>query len=250
VKHLAALSTGELVANPRVKASNARALVKASRAYARTVKGSKRRERARRRLARLHHREALQRATVLHGLTKRLATGWATVAVEDLNVAGMTRSAAGTLDAPGRRVRQKSGLNRSVLDASPGEIRRQLAYKAAWYGSRLAVLDRWYPSSKTCSGSGTAKATLALSERTFTCTTCGLMLDRDVNAAVNIARFAVAPDSGETPNARGAAVSPIRPRTVTLAGDDRATPTHKGVPRSGPCAQGDWWRRCGNAPSQ
>jgi len=116
----------------------------------------------------------------------------------------MTRSAAGTLDAAGRRVRQKSGLHRSVLDASPSEIRRQLAYKTTWYGSRLALLDRWYPSSKTCSGCGTAKATLALSERTFTCTTCGLMLDRDVNAAVKIASSPSPPKAGrrQTPAER------------------------------------------------
>jgi putative transposase len=65
-----------------------------------------------------------------------------------------------------------------------------LAYKTEWYGGRLIVADRWYPSSKTCSGCGTVKTKLALSERTYTCTTCGLSLDRDVNAARNLAALA------------------------------------------------------------
>ncbi len=208
VHSMAALSTGEIIPNPRVKARHAPALAKASRAYARTVKGSRRREQARRRLARLHHREATRRSTGLHHLTKRLATGWAVVAVEDLDVAGLIRSAKGTVDKPGRRVRQKSGLNRSILDVSPGEVRRQLDYKTGWYGSTIAILDRFYPSSKTCSGCGGRKPNLTLSERVFICTICGLSMDCDVNAAVNIARFAVASDRGETLNARGASVRP------------------------------------------
>lgn len=104
VHHLAALSTGEIVPNPRIKKAGARALARAARAHARTQPGSGRRERARRRVARLLHLEAARRAGVLHGLTKRLATGWAVVAVEDLHVAGMTRFRARhrrRLGAPG-----------------------------------------------------------------------------------------------------------------------------------------------------
>jgi putative transposase len=150
-----------------------------------------------------------RRAGWLHQLTKQLATGWAVVAVEDLNVAGMTASAKGTVEKPGRNVRAKSGLNRSILDVAPGEVRRQLTYKTSWYGSGLAVCDRWFPSSKTCSGCGAVKAKLALSERVFRCE-CGLVLDRDVNAARNIVAAAlVAPDRGETLNARGGLVSPV-----------------------------------------
>ncbi|MEE1820728.1 zinc ribbon domain-containing protein, partial [Streptomyces sp. BE20] len=103
----------------------------------------------------------------------------------------MSSSARGTVEAPGRRVRQKAGLNRAVLDATPGELRRQLSYKTSWYGSRLAVLDRWHPSSKTCSACGTVKSELSLSEREYHCTTCGLTIDRDLNAALIIARHAV-----------------------------------------------------------
>ena len=73
-----------------------------------------------------------------------------------------------------------------MLDASPAELRRQLAYKCAWYGGRLVVADRWYPSSKTCSGCGRRKPSLPLSERTYSCE-CGLAIDRDLNAARNLA---------------------------------------------------------------
>ncbi|MFF7308133.1 RNA-guided endonuclease TnpB family protein [Streptomyces sp. NPDC008137] len=228
VKYLAALSqplsedeeASRFVANPRhVKAAEHR-LSKAQRALSRKQKGSGRREKARRRVARLHHKVTQRRAGALHQLTKRLATRFEVVAVEDLNVAGMTRSAKGTIEAPGRRVRQKAGLNRAILDAAPGELRRQLAYKTAWYGSKLAVVDRWFPSSKTCSNCGWQNPSLTLSDRTFHCTNCESTMDRDLNAARNIARHAVVTDSPvacdrretDDKNARGALVRPPAPR--------------------------------------
>ncbi len=199
ISHLATLSQpldpadpGTIhVANPRHLDQWARQLAKAQRALSRTERGSKRRVKAARRVGAIQHRIAQRRATTVHLLTKQLAGRFATVAVEDLNVRGMSASARGTVEQPGRRVRQKAGLNRAVLDAAPGELRRQLAYKTSWYGSTLAVLDRWHPSSKTCSSCGTAKPKLSLSERVFTCTTCDLAIDRDHNAAINIARHAV-----------------------------------------------------------
>jgi putative transposase len=97
------------------------------------------------------------------------------VVVEDLNVTGMLGN---------RR------LARHIADAGFAEIRRQLGYKTGWNGGRLIVADRWYPSSKTCSGCGAVKTKLALSERTYTCDTCGVVLDRDVNAALNLAALA------------------------------------------------------------
>jgi putative transposase len=139
------------------------------------------------------------RSDRLHKLTTALATTYGTVVVEDLNVAGMCARARG------RGKRAKAGLNRAVLDASFGELRRQLAYKCAWYGSRLVVAGRWYPSSKTCSACGAAKAKLPLSQRCFTCEACGLVLDRDHNAALNLAALAadVAASGAETQNGRG-----------------------------------------------
>ncbi len=80
-------------------------------------------------------------------------------------------------------------LARVVSDAAFGKLRRQLAYKATWYGTELVVADRWFPSSKTCSGCGALHGDLTLSDRVYECGSCGLVLDRDVNAAVNLARY-------------------------------------------------------------
>ncbi|WP_146231242.1 zinc ribbon domain-containing protein, partial [Micromonospora sicca] len=99
-----------------------------------------------------------------------------------------------------------TGVSRGACLAGFAELRRQLAYKTGWNGGRLVVADRWYPSSKTCSSCGVVRAKLALSERTYTCTLCGLVLDRDVNAARNLAALAVtvAGSGSETRNGRGA----------------------------------------------
>lgn len=150
VHSLAALSTGETIDNPRhLKAARTR-LVKAQRALSRTKRGSHRRRRAARLLGRRHHEVSERRASALHAVTKKLATGWSAITIEDLNVAGMTSSARGTVEKPGRNVKAKAGLNRAILDTAPGEFRRQLAYKAGWYGSALVVIDRFYPSSQMC----------------------------------------------------------------------------------------------------
>ncbi|CAI7977418.1 MULTISPECIES: IS607 family element RNA-guided endonuclease TnpB [unclassified Parafrankia] len=188
VKHLAVLSTGEMIANPRYLAGSLRRLRSASRAYARSTPGSAGRRKRAARLARIHARVAHQRRNGLHTLTTRLAKTHDTIVVEDLHVAGMVRN---------RR------LARAVSDTGMAQIRRQLTYKTGWYGSRLIVADRWYPSSKTCSGCGWRNPSLTLSDRTFRCQPCGLVLDRDVNAAVNL-RNLVAASASETENTRGA----------------------------------------------
>ncbi|MEV4545955.1 IS607 family element RNA-guided endonuclease TnpB [Micromonospora echinaurantiaca] len=199
ITHLAVLSTGELVDNPRhllVAQAQLRAL---SRTLSRKIgpdrrtgrRASKRWQRAARWLGRAHARVANLRRDGLHKLTTRLAREYGTVVVEDLNVAGMLAN---------RR------LARHIADAGFAEIRRQLAYKTEWNGGRLLVADRWYPSSKTCSGCGAAKAKLALSEREYHCQACGLAIDRDRNAALNLAALAAEFDTaGSGPvAARGA----------------------------------------------
>lgn len=162
---------------------------------------------ARARLAREHAAVAQHRASTLHAITKQLATSHAVVAVEDLNVAGMTRSARGSIDKPGRNVAAKAGLNRSILDASFAEMRRQLTYKTSWYRSQLLPSGRFVPTSRTCSTCGAEKANLPLSERVYHCENCATVLDRDVNAAKNVLRAALAshdaPGMEESQNARG-----------------------------------------------
>lgn len=130
---------------------------------------------------RVHHRVANLRADVLHKLTTDITAEYGTVVVEDLNVAGMLRN---------RR------LARKIADAGFAEIRRQVEYKTAWNGGRRIVADRWYPSSKTCSACGAVKAKLPLHVRVFTCDACDLVIDRDENAARNLAALAAAETTG------------------------------------------------------
>ena len=205
VKNLAVLSTGEVVANPghhRSALKRLRRLNKqlARRVGPRTPDGGGREPSARwattkAALGKAHAHVANRRRDGVHKLTTRLAGIYGTVVVEDLNVSGMLA---------GRR------LARAVADVGMAEVRRQLTYKTRWNGGGLVVADRWFASSKTCSGCGAVKAKLALSEREYTCTGCGLILDRDHNAALNLAALAadVAQSRGETENARGGAVRP------------------------------------------
>jgi IS605 OrfB family transposase len=200
VKTLAVLSEGDPVANPRHYDSARRKLARASRTVSRRQgpdrrtgqQASKRWERANAARNKVHHKVAAQRRDGLHKLTARLAKQYGTIVVEDLNVAGMVRNRK---------------LARQISDAGFAEFRRQLAYKTAWYGSRLVVAGRWFPSSKTCSGCGAVKPKLSLSERTYTCTECGMVLDRDLNAALNLAALVerhVAGSGPETLTGRGA----------------------------------------------
>jgi putative transposase len=191
VGHLAVLSTGEVIPNTRALEGSLRKLRRLNRELARRQPRSRRRSRTRRRLARIHAGAANVRHDALHKLTTALATQHGTVVVEQLNVAGMVRN---------RR------LARAIADTGMAELRRQLAYKATWYGCRLVVADRFYPSSKTCSACGWVKAKLTLTERTFCCEACGLVMDRDLNAARNLAKLVqdVARSGWETQTARGA----------------------------------------------
>ena len=188
VSALAVLSTGETVPSPKHLSRYQRRITRRQRELSRRCgpakgrKPSKRWARSKHRLAKLHAGAARARADGLHKLTTRLAKDYPVVVVEDLNVAGMTASAKGS-----GHWRGKAGLNRAILDVAPGELRRQLACKCSWYGSALVVADRWYPSSKTCSGCGWRKPSLTLAERTFICEACGLVIDRDLNAALNLA---------------------------------------------------------------
>ena len=182
VKRLAVLSSGEQVANPRPLATTLRRLRRLRRQLARrhgprAPDGTRRAPSAgwrqtRRELARLHARVTNLRGEALHQLTNHLACEYGTVVVERLNVAGMIRN---------RR------LARAIADSGMGRVRRLLGYKTMWAGGRLLEATTFYPSSKTCSGCGMATATLSLNERVYRCEACGLELDRDVNAARNLA---------------------------------------------------------------
>ncbi|MEO3857003.1 IS607 family element RNA-guided endonuclease TnpB [Acrocarpospora sp. B8E8] len=229
VKTLAVYSDGRPpTANPRHLAAASRKLRRLSRAVSRK-QGPDRRsgqqpsgrwQRANAARNRIHHRVATLRRDAIHKLTTTLAGEYGTLVVEDLHIAGMVKN---------RR------LARAISDAGFGEIRRQLAYKTEWGGGRLMVAGRWFASSKTCSGCGAVKAKLALSERAFACAACGLVLDRDVNAALNLASLVkqtvehtVAGSGPETPNGRGA---DHKTPPAGAGGCETSTP-HRARPRS------------------
>ncbi|MBV8528370.1 MAG: IS607 family element transposase accessory protein TnpB [Candidatus Dormibacteraeota bacterium] len=214
VHNLAALSGGELVPAPKALSCALRALRRSQRVVARRSRGSRRRQRAQLRVARIHRRVANVRRHHLHVLSTRLAKNPGRLVIEDLNLKGMVRTGRGTVAEPGQRVRARSGQNRLLLDAGFGDFRRLLEYKSVWYGSRLLVADRWFPSSKRCSACGAVRSELARAERVFACAACSFRLDRDLNAARNLDWWAaghdVAASAVETQNARRGAAT-IRP---------------------------------------
>ena len=187
------------IGGPRPLHAGLRRLRRASRAHSRKRPGSARRRKSAARLARLHARIANLRADTLHKATSMLADTYETIAVEDLNVAGMTRN---------------HRLARAICDQGFGQARRMLAYKTAWRGGTLVTAGRFYPSSKQCSGCGTVKAKLSLSERTFRCGACGLVIDRDVNAARNLLYLATS--GAERENACGGTARPRPARQVPM----------------------------------
>ena len=188
VKTLATLSDGTVVENPRYLKKSERKLKQAQQALSRKTKGSNRCDKAKAKVARLHAHVANQRLDAMHKLTTWLTEKYSDISIEDLHVAGMVKN---------------RHLAKPISDAAFGEFRRQLEYKAARTGARLHVVDRWYRSSKTCSGCGGVKAKLSPNERTYRCDSCGLTMDRDLNAAINIK---VAGSTPETLNAHGATV--------------------------------------------
>ena len=185
IKDLATLSDGTVIPNPHSLASDEKRLKRVQKALSRKKIGSKRRAKARAKFARIHARVANRRSDTLHKLTTRLAQTYSDISIEDLNIAGMVKN---------------HHLAKAISDASFYELRRMLEYKTAKTGAKLHFVDRWYPSSKTCSQCGSVKAKLSLNERVYRCEHCGLVMDRDLNAAINIM---VAGSAPETVNARG-----------------------------------------------
>ena len=216
MKSLAVLSTGETVPNPRHLETALRELRRLQRQAARRVGPDRRTHRrpsarwrkTQARIARLHTAVANARRDGLHKLSTRLVRTFGTVVVEDLNVPGMTRN---------RR------LARHVAGVGMAELRRQVTYKIAWAGGRLVVADRWYPSSKTCSACGAVKAKLRLADRVFHCPACGLVLDRDLNAARNLAALVQRERSSPSCGATGTATG--RPTPVGQRRRRKATAT-------------------------
>jgi len=173
---LATLSTGERIVGPKALKRDLRRLRRLSQSLSRKQKGSKNRAKAKAKLARLHARIANVRQDSLHQLTSDITRRFDIIGIEDLNVRGMVRN---------------HRLARSIADMGFREFRRQLEYKAARRGAVVVLADRFFPSSKLCSACGTIQDELPLTVRVWTCAACGTTHDRDLNAAINLAQYAV-----------------------------------------------------------
>lgn len=194
---LAILSTGEKIANPRHLVSRQTKLACLQRRLSRKQKGSKNRAKARLKVARAHAGVRDARRDFLHKLSSRLVRENQTICLETLSVKGMLRA---------------KRHSRSIADAGWSELVRQVSYKAQWHGREVIRIDRFHPSTRTCSACGTTGHSLSLSDRHWTCPDCHTAHDRDVNAACNILAAGLAvtacggdvrprlhPQSGQTP---------------------------------------------------
>jgi len=171
IKNTMTISDGRQFQGPKSLAKNLKRLQSKSRQLSKKVKGSKNREKAKLRLSKLHYRISCQRNDFLHKATTMLVRESQAICIEDLAVENMVKN---------------HKLARHLMDASFGEARRQFEYKSVWYGTELHTADRFYPSSKTCSGCGNIKQDLKLFDRVYHCENCGLTIDRDINAAINL----------------------------------------------------------------
>ncbi len=188
VHTLATCSDGSTYPNPRSLKHKLKKLKRLQRAHSRKQKGSKSREQSRKKLAVLHAHIANIRKDALHKFTTIVCKNHAHIAIEDLYVAGMLKN---------------HHVAQAIADTSMGEIKRQLQYKAKKFGTRVVAIDRFYPSSKTCSSCGWINEELDLSKRVFVCIECGYLTDRDYNAAKNILAVSLT----DSLNAYGAASS-------------------------------------------
>src|SRR5271157_198473 len=187
LKSFVILSTGETVGNPKFFAKDEKKLAKAQRRHAKKRKGSKNRNKARLKVAKIHAQIADRRSDFLHKLSTRLIRENQTICVESLAVKNMVKNHC---------------LAKAISDVGWSEFVSQLEYKAEWYGRTLVKIDRFYPSSKRCFDCGHILDSLTLDIRQWTCPECGVIHDRDINAAKNILA------AGLAVNACGEAVRP------------------------------------------
>ena len=176
VRILAVTSDGKVFENPQALRGAEGRLRMLQKSVSRKVKGSNNREKTVAKVARQHYRVSCLRKDAIHKATSAITKSASAIVLESLNVAGML----------GNRC-----LSKALSDASLAEFHRQIEYKAKWAGIRVVRADRWFPSSKTCSGCGNVKDDLTLENRVYVCVVCGLVIDREINAAINLKNLAV-----------------------------------------------------------
>ncbi|MEA5575498.1 RNA-guided endonuclease TnpB family protein [Anabaena sp. UHCC 0451] len=187
VKNLATLSTGEVITGAKSYKKYEYKLRRLQWLNRHKIIDSSNWKKAQIPIARLHRKIANLRKDTLHKLTTLLAKNHGVIVIENLNVSGMLAN---------------HKLAKAISDMGFYEFRRQLEYKCQLYGSRLVIVDRWFPSSKTCSHCSVKKENLSLSERVFKCDSCGFECDRDLNAAINLSQCGL----GVSPSREGSAL--------------------------------------------
>ncbi|MBD3807032.1 transposase, partial [Sulfuricurvum sp.] len=183
VKSLATLSNGKVFKAHKSFLKREKKLAKLQKKLARAKKDSKNYQKTKEKIAKLHYFVSESRKQALHELTSYLSKNFKKIVIENLNISGMLKN---------RR------LSKSIIDSGFGMFKEQLSYKCDMYGSELIIVDRFYPSSKTCSNCGSVKDDLKLSDRVYRCSNCGFEIDRDLNASINLKN--VATGSGDTIN--------------------------------------------------
>ncbi len=191
IKDFAVTSDGQRIANPRHLERKARNLARYQRRMTRCQRGSANRAKARAKVARAYRKVRAARTDFLHKASTRLVRAHDVIVIEDLAVKNMVRNRK---------------LAKAISDCRWGTFRAMIEYKAARYGRHVIVIDRWYPSSKTCSACGYLLADLSLKTRTWQCPSCGTRHDRDINAAKNILAAGLAVAEGNPGHACGADV--------------------------------------------
>lgn len=216
IKNLAVTSDGTRFENPKPLKKAQAKLKRLQRELSRRKKGGKNREKTRKKVATTHRRIANIRRDTLHKATSTIVAKTkpdsdrpGVIVLEDLNVSGMLANHC---------------LAQAISDVGFAEFRRQLEYKTAWYGEELLLADRFFPSSRLCRHCGCINAELKLSDREWTCD-CGMVLDRDLNAAINLKNLAVRAVRPEQAERQTPAESDIRPIVVSLAASLKQEPS-------------------------
>jgi putative transposase len=224
ITQLATLSTGEVFANPNALEKKLEKLRRLSRGLSRKEKGSKNREKSRRKICQLHRSISDLRSDTLHKMTTHITRRFNVICLEDLNVRGMTKN---------------KHLARRLADSSFGEIRRQLEYKATSRGGNVLFVDAFFPSSKLCHNCLAKNESLTLADRTWQCAGCGAFHDRDLNAALNIRNHAVsytvAGDARQACGEEGSGskvIKRLKVKPASVKQESSTEPTRVGLGRS------------------
>jgi putative transposase len=209
IKMLATLSDGKVIESVSPLRKRLDRLKLLQRRQSRKVKGSSNRRKAIQRVSKVHYEIACLRKDVLDKLTTYLCENYQVICIEDLNVSGMVKN---------------HNLALSISDMGFGEFRRQLEYKAVLNGNTLIFVDRWFPSSKTCSGCGHIKETLLLSERKYVCEKCGMVIDRDLNAAINLRNYGLKQLRAVSPE-----VTPVDKKALVFSNENETILVEAGI---------------------